>query len=334
MAERIDWTPDVRRRVGALKLSPAREAEIVEELSQHLDDRMRELTDQGLDPDTARRQAIAELSEHPTLAGDFGHLRQAVFDPIDPPGRPGRGWFADLWRDIGYSFRLLMRQPGFTAAAVVTLALGIGANTAIFSLVNAALFERLPVRDRDRLAYIWNGAGRNVFSLSRLRGTSRRYKLFEGISAWGGITASLNMDGTTDTIGGVIVTGNYFDLLGVQPLMGRLLSPEDDRVPGPIPWWSSAIAWQNRFAERPDVIGREILLNGHIHHRGRDAPRVPRSGSRHGPRSLRADDDAGADAPAARRLLGRDEPRSAEESEQRLVVRARQVEARRHAGPG
>ena len=264
MAERIDWTADLRHRVGALKLSPAREAEIIEELSQHLDDRMRELSYQGTAPDAARRQAIAELSEHPTLAGDFGHLRQAVVHPIDPPGRPGRGIFADLWRDIGYSVRLLLRQPGFTAAAVVTLALGIGANTAIFSLVNAALFERLPVRDRDRLAYVWNGPTRNVFSYPGYAALRDGATLLDGISAWGGITASLNADGSTDTIGGAIVSGNYFELLGVQPLMGRLLTPQDDRIPGAHPVAViSYRTWQNRFAERPDVIGREILLNGH-----------------------------------------------------------------------
>src|SRR5262245_30506152 len=126
MRDRTNWTAELRRRVGALKLSPAREIEIIDELSQHLDDRLRELMADGLSTEAAKRQALDELSAHPTLAGDFGHLRQADVRPIDPPGRPGRGFFADLRRDLGYSVRLLARQPGFTAAAVITLALGIG----------------------------------------------------------------------------------------------------------------------------------------------------------------------------------------------------------------
>src|SRR4029079_8442882 len=101
-------------------------------------------------------------SRHPTLAADFARLRQTTARPLDPPGRPGRRLFADLWRDLAYSARVLARQPGFAAAATLTLALGIGANTAIFSLVNAALFERLPVRDRDRLVYISRGPARTV----------------------------------------------------------------------------------------------------------------------------------------------------------------------------
>src|SRR5262245_27808917 len=258
------WTTQLRERLASLRLSPAREAEIVEELSQHLDARYEELIATGIGQDEAQRLALEELLEPETLAHLLRPLRQANVPPPITPGVSRSFVVSDLWQDIRYAARVLRKQPGFTAAAVITLALGIGANTAIFSLINATLLQRLPVANRDRLVYVWRG---NVFGVSpyplyaSLRDNNR---VFDGFAVWGGITASLNADNVTDLVQGVIVTGNLFDILGVRPERGRLLSPGDDATVGahPVAVISHGF-WQTRFAARPDIVGHDILLNGH-----------------------------------------------------------------------
>ena len=262
---RASWTADLRQRLASLRLSPAREAEIIEELSQHLDNRYEELIGTGVSEDEARRLAIEELREPETLAHLMRPLRQAnVPPPITPGVRRQRFALADLWQDVRYAARVLRKQPGFTAAAVITLALGIGANTAIFSLINATLLQRLPVANRDRLVYVWRGNVGGVFPYPLYASLRDNNRVFDGFAVWGGIAASLNADNVTDLVQGVIVTGNLFDILGVRAERGRLLSRADDTTVGghPVAVISHGL-WQARFAGRSDIIGHEILLNGH-----------------------------------------------------------------------
>ena len=258
------WAADLRARLDSLRLSPAREAEIIEELSQHLDARYEELIATGVAHDEARRLALEELREPDTLAHSMRPLRQANVPPPITPGMRRRFAFADLWQDVRYAARVLRKQPGFTAAAVITLALGIGANTAIFSLINATLLQRLPVANRDRLVYVWRGNVGGVFPYPLYASLRDNNRVFDGFAVWGGITASLNADNVTDLVQGVIVTGNFFETLGVRPERGRLLSREDEATVGghPVAVISHGL-WQTRFAAQPDIIGHDILLNGH-----------------------------------------------------------------------
>ena len=260
-----DWTAPLREALAGLQLSPSREAEVVEELSQHLDDRYAEHRAAGHDEAAARGLALAELHEGEAIDRRMRQLRQARVPPPIAAGTPRRRVLGDAWQDVRYAARMLRKQPGFTVAAVLTLALGIGANTAIFSLVNSALFTRLPVSEPERLIYVHRGVIGNVFSYPMFAAIRDGSRAFDGLAAWGGIQASLNADGATDLVAGFIVTGNFFDVLGVRTEQGRLIAPADDVTPGahPVAVISHRL-WQARFAAQPGIVGREIRLNGHV----------------------------------------------------------------------
>jgi predicted permease len=260
-----DWRGHLRPRLAGLRLDPAREAEIIDELSQHLDDRYEELRAGGSDDAEARRLAIEELREPDALARYLQPLRQARVPPPITPGVGSRFSTGAVWQDLRYAVRMLRKHPGFTAAAVLTLALGIGANTAIFSLVNATLLQRLPVADSERLVYAYRGGVGGVFSYPLYAMLRDDNHVFDGFAAWGGILASLNADADAELVFGYIVTGNFFDVLGIRPARGRLLSVADDVTPGAHPVAVISYEfWQARFAGSPDIVGREIRLNGHV----------------------------------------------------------------------
>jgi putative ABC transport system permease protein len=149
-----EWRKHLRSRLARLRLNPAREEEIVEELSQHLDQRYEELRDGGASEADARRLAIEELLEPEALADYMRSLRQANVPPPIAPGAPGRFLLGDP-EDLRYAARMLRRAPGFAAGSILRLALGIGANSAIFALVDATLLRPLPFPDPDRLTMIW-----------------------------------------------------------------------------------------------------------------------------------------------------------------------------------
>ena len=259
-----DWKPVLLARLAGLRLTPAREAEIVEELSLHLEDRYRELIRGGTQPREAERVALEELRDHGLLRQRMDVLRQAhAADPITP-GAPRQRVTADLWQDLKYASRMLARQRGFTAATTLTLALGIGANTAIFSLVNATLLRQLPVAESSRLVYVGNGSESGTFSYPEYVDVRDQTDVFESFAAWGGIAVSLNAEEMTDLVTGAVITGSFFETLGIEPAAGRMITRADDVTPGahPVAVISHGL-WQRRFGGRRDIVGRPVLLNGH-----------------------------------------------------------------------
>jgi putative ABC transport system permease protein len=179
----------------------------------------------------------------------------------------------NLWKDIQFGLRLLAKSPGFTAIAVITLALGIGANTAIFSLMNQILLRQLPVKNPDELVILRSpgpqsghvssdGDSAESFSYPMYKGLRNNNSVFSGILARYTFSASVASHGQTDRASGELVSGNYFDVLGVQPAVGRVFSQEDDRVPGaqPVVVLSNSY-WKRRFGGDPSVLNKVLLIN-------------------------------------------------------------------------
>jgi predicted permease len=172
-----------------------------------------------------------------------------------------------LWQDVRYGLRMLARSPGFTAVVILTLALGIGANTAIFSVVNAVLLMSLPVQKPGELVVVkysdpQSGQLNEDFSYPMYQALRDKSISFAGVLARSGLDLNVGYGGQSEQLYGELVSGNYFTALGVQPWLGRLFTDDDDRIPGghPVAILSYAY-WQRRFASDPSIIGKQIILN-------------------------------------------------------------------------
>ena len=168
--------------------------------------------------------------------------------------------------DIRYGVRMLLKKPVFSLIAIITLALGIGANAAIFSLVNTAILRPLPVANPNRFVSLNNvNEGRlfPVFSYPNYKDIRDRNEVFSGLIAYRFAPLSLSHDGVNERLWAYVVTGNYFDVLGVKSAAGRLISENDDRTPGAHPVAVVSYEyWQKRFGKSPDSIGKTVFVNG------------------------------------------------------------------------
>jgi predicted permease len=268
------WAREVRTRLSTVRLSPAREIEIVEELSQHLDDRWRELVAGGASPDEATQLALAEFRDANALAQYMGTLRQAHLPTSVTPGIPARHLLGDLRQDLRYAGRSMAARPGFTAVAVLSLAIGIGANTAIFSVWNGVLHASLPaVHNPGELVMLSNPNERGSWT-GRTDGPRSwlTYEEFEqlrdhlqGFSALMASQSSLNSwqvrfeNGTWEDASGRLVSGGFFQVLGVRPAIGRVFTTNEDRRDVPCAVISYEY-WQRRFGGRSDVLGKALTI--------------------------------------------------------------------------
>jgi putative ABC transport system permease protein len=172
-----------------------------------------------------------------------------------------------LWKDLRYGFRMLSKNRGFTAIAVASLALGIGANTAIFSVVDAVLLRGLPFSQPEQLVIVWEDASfagfpRNTPAPANYADWKTQNHVFDDMAAMDGRSFNLTGDGEPEKIAAYGVTGSFFSLLGVEPVAGRVLVPDDDRPEANKVVVLSHRVWQQRYGGEQSVIGRDILLTG------------------------------------------------------------------------
>jgi len=260
-----EWARHVRPRLASLRLTPVREDEIVEELSQHLEDRWRELVTGGLPEDEATRLALAELGDG-HLTARLAPLRQAHMPSPIAPGTPRGRWLQDVWDDLRYAARTLRKQPAFTFAAVLTLALGIGANSAIFSVVNAVLLQPLPYPEAPRLLVINEQrpapALKVRLSAENFLDLQRDARSFDALGAYTGNGFSLTGHGDPEFVVGQMISAELLDALGVTPLIGRPFRPGENEAGRDQVMLLSYGLWQRRYGGDRAIVGQAITANG------------------------------------------------------------------------
>jgi len=238
--------------------------EVDEELALHIEMRTRELVDRGMDPKAAHEAAIARL-------GDLASLKRTMTDLGRKRDREMRLtiWLEELRDDLKVAFRQLKSSPAFTLVATLTLALGIGANSAIFALVDATLLRPLPYRVPDRLVTIWEHSAktaRGYVSPLNMLDWNTRSRTFEKIAGFTPSVGQMVMagaDGNAETVTRQWVTAGVFDVLGVTAIAGRTFSA-DDEAKRPNVVVMSEPFWRRRYNADPSVIGREIRLDGSL----------------------------------------------------------------------
>ena len=263
-----DWNAEISPRLRSLKLAPIREAEICEELSQHLDDRFEEFLASGTTQEEARRAVLAELDEENLLAHSLSAVeKEAPQNPVVAGGGGSANFFASIWQDLRFGLRMLRKSPGFTAIAILTLALGIGANTAIFSYVDAWIIKPLPYSNPEQLIVFsahdtkkgWTSE--NVTSTADFFDFQKQNTSFQQVAGWSTWNFNLTGDGPPEFVEGGRVGRNFFDTLGVKPILGRTFTPDDDRSGAARVVVIGQGLWRTRFAGDPHIIGRNIKID-------------------------------------------------------------------------
>lgn len=262
-----DFKVEIRARLAELQLSPAREAEIVEELSQHLEQEYDRALSSGASEREANDKVLEELNTADLLRRELKNVERRVSQEPMASGTPEKiNVFADLGQDVRYAVRMLVKNPAFTAIAVLALALGIGANSAIFSVVDAVLLRPLPFKAPNQLVMLWENAThlgfpRDTPSPANFLDWQKQATSFTGMAAM--IERSFNLTGVgePERLEGRRVSANLFQLLGVSARLGRTFVPEDD-TPGTQVVLLSHSLWQRRFGADPGVIGRALTLDG------------------------------------------------------------------------
>ncbi len=257
-----DWKLQIRRRLAKLELEPTREAVIVEELAQHLADCYAELLASGATAAEAERQTRAELSGSELLERELRRVeRRTHQEPIILGTNRRRNMIADLWQDLRYGARMLLKQPGFSLIAILTLALGIGANTAMFSVVNAVLLRPLPFPEPERLMLLVDGKGPANFAGADVRDLSLPNRSFAQFGAYSIATFNVAGGSVPERVNGARVSAGLLPTLGVQPLYGRNLTAEEDREGGAKVILLGHGVWKRQFGADPNVVGRAISLD-------------------------------------------------------------------------
>jgi predicted permease len=263
MPESFDWRADVRRRLTSSDLHPQDEAEIVEEVAEHLEAQFRDLA--------------SEIGGAAARARLLGQLRDQAFDEAASRRRrrarptPAHAWSStSLMRDVRYGARSLRRSPGTVAAAVAALALGIGLTTLMYSIIDGMLLKGLPFEDAGRIAVIYRAdpMGRGQEDLVPFADFMRYRAQQRSFSAFGGYTV-----GTVSVSGGdrpervdvARMTAGAFDVTGVRPLLGRVFTAADNRPEAPPTTVLGYAIWRDRFAGDSSAVGQPLRVNGRVH---------------------------------------------------------------------
>jgi predicted permease len=242
------WT-DLLCRLRALFARKRVERELDEKLRFHFDQQFEKYVHAGMNPDEAQRRVQLEF-------GGLDHIKEEYRDAL------GVRLLEDLWRDVRYAVRTVIRTPGFAVTAIVSIALGVGANTIVFSVVNALVLMPLPINDPDQVVFVQRVGSFVSHSFPFYRDLRDRNVTFEGLAGYRITMMEVEANQSATHEWGYLATGNYFDLLGVSPAVGRFFGQADDVVPGTSPYAVlSYDYWLARFGRSSSIVGSTIRIN-------------------------------------------------------------------------
>ncbi len=251
----MKWVRATAARLRGLLWLDEVDHDIDEELRFHVEMETQTNIERGMTAAEARRQALRSF-------GNLGHIKDLAHDIR------GGGMLETLWQDVRYGVRMMRKSPGFTLVAVLALALGIGANTAIFSLANALLLRSPSGVARPAqlvlLGRTHNGSGFDTLSYPDYADYRDLNSVFSGFVTYRGTALHLTSGNAAERVAGTLVSGNYFTVLGVSAARGRTLLPEDDEARGahPVAVISDGL-WKRRFGSDPKIVGKTVTLNGY-----------------------------------------------------------------------
>jgi len=260
-----DWKNEIREALSQLALRPLREAEIVEELSQHLEDRYEDLLLQGYAEDEAEQKTLSEFRQNEMIR-DLRGLERTYLEPVELGQEPRSSQTAGLWEDLRYAFRMLLSQFGVSLIVIVTIGLGIGVNTTIFSTLELLAFRPFDFPNQDRLVRVYEhqpdtGAIRGSVAPGNFADWREQNQTFEDLVAIKSSYFDLANASQPESLPGNFVSTGFFTTMGTPAALGRTFSAEDIE-PGrnQIVVLSDGL-WRTRFGADPQIIGRLVKLN-------------------------------------------------------------------------
>jgi putative ABC transport system permease protein len=266
-----NWNHIVREHLAVLRLPPEREIEIVEEQALHLESAYEDALAAGSSEAEAEARALQGYDWR-ILECELSRAERPPASRVLPPsleliGRKGGLRMDSLLQDLRYGARMLFKNPGFTLIAVVTLALGVGVNTAIFSVVNAVLLRPLPYSEPDKLVMLWErrireGSDNNAVAPADFRDWRARNQVFTNIAAMFAIPLNLSGGNEPERVTTGVVSASFFEVLGVKPMLGRGFLAEEEQAGRNRVVIMNHDLWQRRFGADRDIVGRQISLNG------------------------------------------------------------------------
>jgi putative ABC transport system permease protein len=259
-----DWATEVRARIAADRAF-ALPPDVIEEVAQHITDVQRHALFQGRSPEEAEVLAERELANVGAIAEA---VRRRTSRPA-PAADPRAGRWIGLWRDARHAWRLLSARRAYSTVIVLTLAVGIGACTAVFGLFNSLLLGPLPFADYERLVLVWetpadNPARRFSVSAPNYSDWVAETRSFESLGLWEDLAFNVSAFGEPEQIDGIRCSASLFDVLGVRPSLGRVFTPREE-APGHHLAVISDAVWKIHFGADPAVVGKPVRLNGTIH---------------------------------------------------------------------
>jgi predicted permease len=254
----MEWFNILTARLRALFRRESVLQDIEEELRIHVEMATEENLKRGLSPDEAQAAALKSFG-NPVRSTELGYDVR------------GGGWLEDVWQDLRYGARMLMKRPGFTLIAVITLALGIGANTTIFSVINSLLLKPIPFPDADRLALVWqtqanDPKSRDIVSAPNYQDWQRQNDVFANMAIFDSAGKGYNLSGSGEPVrvSGVRVSASFFDVLGVKPRLGRTFLPEDTPGKHQVVVINDGL-WRSLYNADPTIVGKTIKVDSEEH---------------------------------------------------------------------